>query len=336
MATTENSALYYEFEHFLKGMASLTDSGDHFTFNSVSDCWSDEAGFSPVVRPDGVLAGVQVSPSLSSNNQVDISSGSLNLAGAIVTKSSATGLTCTRGDVSNPFIINSITLTSAGAFSVVPGTPGTAFSESRGVAGGAPFIPVGSIELSQVRLSSSTAGIVLASEIYASPNVHRELANYPVISSIDFVRERESVLFPAGVTFSCAMMCNHTGGVVKGVYAQYYEPEFVEIGRAADFQPSSNSFSTTSNACYGGVVGEVSRSLKAGKFRAYLDDGVSDAILTKEGKKIWFKFLPDRYFPDKYVLTHGFMGVSAKYPAKGSISADFTINSVNPGVRITG
>jgi hypothetical protein len=77
-------------------------------------------------------------------------------------------------------------------------------------------------------------------------------------------------------------------------------------------------------------------SLKSGKFKAFLDNGVSDPILRKEGKKIWFKYFVDRLQIDNYILTQGFLGITVQYPTRGSIFADFTINANDPGKRITG
>jgi hypothetical protein len=162
------------------------------------------------------------------------------------------------------------------------------------------------------------------------------LSSYPVILKTEFARETDTIIGYAGATFSPAMTRSHTGNIPKKVYAQYYEPEFVEVSKATDFQPASNSMSTSSKQYYGGVIGEVSTSLKSGKFRAFLINGISDQILRKEGKKIWFKYFVDRLQSDKYILTHGFLGITTTFPASSSIVADFTINANDPGKRITG
>jgi hypothetical protein len=333
MTTAENSALYYEAGQTFTPMTEMTDSGDHKIFNSDAECWSDEAGFSPLVKSDGVLTGLVVSAA-AGNNLVDVSAGTLNLDGYVMDMASVTNKICARGTDINVCIINSITITSAGAFAVVSGSAGEQFSEVRGADGGPPFIPIGSVEIAQVRLSSITDAPVLASEILAVPNKHRELANYPAILTTDFIREQNGIIGSAGVTFSTPLMCNHSGNTPKNVYAQYCEPEFAEIGRAADFQPAANSLTTSSQPYYGGAIGEVSTALKSGKFKAYLDNGISDPILAKEGKKIWLKYLVDRYQPGNYILTQGFLGITAQYPAKGSIYADFTINATDAGKRI--
>ena len=342
MTTAENSLLYFENGQDFVPMSALTDTGDFMTYNSSAEIWSDEAGFSPVIKPDGILTGLVITPAESgANDRVDMSAGTLNLAGIVTTMTANVDNTCLRGVTSDALVsaicrINSITVTSAGAIAVLSGLDHTAFSEERGANGGPPFIPVGSVEIAQVRFSSITAAPVAGTEIYAAPNRHRESANYPIILKIEFIREQDTIIGSAGVTLSPALMRNHTGNTTKKVYAQYYEPEFTEVSKAADFQPAANSMSTSSKQYYGGVVGEVNMSLKSGKFKAFLDNGVSDPILRKEGKKIWFKYFVDRLQIDNYILTQGFLGITVQYPTRGSIFADFTINANDPGKRITG
>ena len=58
MTTTENSLLYFENGQSFVAMTALTDSGDHKVYNSAAELWSDESGFSPVVKPDGILTGL--------------------------------------------------------------------------------------------------------------------------------------------------------------------------------------------------------------------------------------------------------------------------------------
>ena len=212
MTTAENSVLYYEAGQTYVPMSELTDSGDHKTFDSNAECWSDEAGFSPVIKPDGVLTGLVVTPAASeSNNLVDVSAGTLNLAGVVTTLSASADKACLRGSGSDICRINSITITSAGAVAVVSGVAHTAFSEVRGATGGPPYIPAGSVEIAQVRFSSITAAPVAGSQIMAVPNRHREMANYPSIVRINLFREQDTLIGVAGVDFSTALMRNHTG-----------------------------------------------------------------------------------------------------------------------------
>lgn len=334
MPSAENAILYYEAGQSLVAMVALVDSGDHKKFDSVEELWSDESGFSPDIKPNGVLSGLTVIPAASgSNNLVDVLAGTLNLNGVETVIPADTDVSCTRGLTTDVCMVNSITITSAGAVAVVTGTDGVAFSETRGATGGPPFIPVDSVEIAQVRFSSITAAAVLSTEIKAIPNTHRELATFPTYDA-EFARVESGIMGVAGVLFNSALMTNHTGGIAKRVYAQFYTPEFAQLPKASDFKRAANSKSVSSTQIYGGTIGAVSSSLGQGGFKAYLNDGVTDAILTKEGKKIWFKFFPDR-LKVPYVLTQGYLGVVEQYPAGASIMADCSISSEVQGERVS-
>ena len=158
MATAENAKLQYEAGQNSVAMVELTNSGDETTFTSAATLWSGRSGYAPVVRPNGLLTGGAVIPDASAvNNVVDVAALTCNLAG-VVTSVAAGELTATRPATAVSKVI-SLTVNSSGALAAVAGTDGstTAFSETRAAAGGPPVIPVGSIEIGQVRLTSNTA-----------------------------------------------------------------------------------------------------------------------------------------------------------------------------------
>ena len=340
MPSAENAIIYYEAGQSLVPMVALTDSGDNTIFNSADSLWSDKGGYAPEIKPNGVLTGLVVSPAASGTNDlVDLSGGTLNLNGVVTTITADTDLICLRGATTDVCRINSITITSAGAVAIVSGTDHTAFSETRGATGGPPWIPSGSVEIAQVRFGAIANAAVLATEIKATPNTHRELATYPTYET-EFGRVESGVLGVAGITFNSALMASHsddTGTTVtaKKVYAQYYEPEFTAIPKATDFKRPSNSKSVSSTPIYGGAVGAVSSSLGQGGFKTYLSDGVSDGLLAEEGNKLWFKFKPDR-LKTPYVLSQGYLGIAEQFPAGSSIMADCTISAEVAGSRVSG
>lgn len=340
MPSAGNAIIYYEAGQSLVPMTALTDSGDKKIFNSADELWSDKGGYSPDIKPNGVLTGLVVSPAVSGTNDlVDVSGGALNLNGVVTPVAAGTDKSCLRGLTTDICRINSITITSAGAIAVVSGADHTAFSEVRGANGGPPWIPTGSVELAQVRLGALAAAAVLATEIKAIPNTHREQATFPTYE-IEFGRVASGVMGVAGVTFSSAPMASHsddTGTTIKckKVYAQYYKPELTAIPKSSDFKRPANSKSVSSTQIYGGAVGAVSSSLGQGGFKAYLTDGVSDGLLGEEGNKLWFKFKPDR-LKTPYVITQGYLGVVEQYPAGSSIMADCTISAEVSGNRVSG
>ena len=334
MPSAENAVLYYEAGQSLAPMAALVNSGDNLNYDSQDELWSNRAGFSPDIKANGVLTGLTVSPAAGgASDQVDVSGGTLNLNGVVTTIVAAANKACTRGATVNLYMVNSITITSAGAVAVAAGTASTAPSETRGAAGGPPLIPVDSVELAQVRFTGITAAVVLSEEIRATANLHREIAMFPTYDS-EFSRIEGGIIGLAGIAYSIAPMLNHTGGVAKKVFALYYEPAFTAIPKASDFKRPANSKSVSSTQFYGGAIGAVTTSVGPGSFKAYLNDGVTDGLLSEEGMNLWFKFKPDR-LKAPYVLCQGYLGFVEQYPAGSPIMADCTISAEAAGSRVS-
>jgi len=323
--TAADASLEYEAGQTPTAMSALTDSGDHKKFTSAASLFSGVAGFTPIIRPNGVITGGAVTPGVSTtNDKVDVAALTVYLAGVKTTVAAALDQTITRGATTNICIINSITISSAGAVAVIAGTATTAFSETRGADGGPPFIPVGSVEIAQVRLSSITAAAITAEQIYAVPGTHLERYDYPLF---------EEDYATGTVSFNTALPLSHTGGVPKKVYASYSAPVFAFISNSSNFVAPENAFSSTSKQVYGGTVGSTSKSLAAGGFDAILKNGVSDAVLGLAGKNLWFRFYPDKYQAD-YILCQGTLGVKRDFPADGNINAKCTISPLQAAVNV--
>lgn len=316
MPTAENAKLQYEGGQNVVAMTALTDSGDHIKFTSAASLWSQRSGYAPTVRPNGLLTGGALSTH-ASNNTINVAALTCNLAG-VVTSVVAGTETITR-PASNVAKINSITVDSTGALAVVAGTDGsnTTFSETRGAAAGPPLIPVGSIEIGQVRVTTTTAAPVAASEIYQVVGLHVERADFPLYD----------VDYGSGtVSFLAALDLIHTGPAAKKVYASYASPIFADIALASDFVPAETTHSVSSTPIYGTTLGSSSSTLGQGSFTAFLNDGVTDALVTLKNQILWFKFFPDRY-ASPYLLMQGKLGISRTFPAGDSIQAACTISS---------
>ena len=293
---------------------------------------SNKAGAEPVVAPYGVLTGGVVSTHATSNT-VTVAALTASMAGVsgadangVVTVTAGTG-TVTR-PATNVAKVCSVTIDSTGAIAVVAGTDGAtaAFSETRGAAGGPPFIPVGSIEIAQVRLTTSTAAVVAASEIYQVVGTHRETSGYPVYR-VDYARGK--------VMFADALPAIHTGGVAKKVYIKGSTPLFAPIPQTSDWVPAESTYSINSTNTYDGPVGSASSSLGQASFTAQLKDGITDAFVALKGSNLWFEFRPDR---DKSVpkqLTQGILGISRSNPASGNPSASCTVTPSSATLDVT-
>lgn len=324
--TAENALLKYESGRTFTPMTAMTDSGDHTLFTSAASLWSGRSGSTPNVKPNGLATGGAVIPAVAAgNNNVDVAALTCYLAGVKTTVAADTDVACTR-PATAVSKVNSITVNSSGAIAVVVGTDGatTAFSATRGAAGGPPYIPVGSIEIAQVRFTDDTAAPVLETEIYDVPGTHQELYQQPI-----WTENRKA----GTIEFAAALPLIHTGDLPKGVYVAYYEPIFADIPIASDFVPSANSHTVNSKQYYGVTRGSVSSSLGQGSFTAVLNDGINDPILQEIDQTIFFQFFPDRY-QDSYILDQGKLGIKETYPPGDDITAACTISASEKHTKV--
>ena len=331
--TAENAILYYEAAQSVTAMTALSDSGDHIQYTSAVTMWSDKAGYSPVVRPDGMVSGGVITPDSGLvNNKIDVTAGTCYLIG-VLTSPTAGDLTCARtADAVNPCIITSIIVTAGGAYDVLQGTKGAALSETRAAAGGPPLITVGTIEVGQVRYTSDTDALVTASEIFQTVGTHQERWDYPLWEE-HFGRNQDLTQPGGNIAFLAALPLSHVGPVTKAVYASYAEPQFAEVAPVSDFVPPGNSHSVSSKQVYGGTIGARSSTLNQGSFTAYLQSGVNDALLRLKDYILWFKYYPDRN-KTPYIINQGKLGVVRAFPADDSITANCTISAAEAAVDV--
>ena len=314
MASNEQSIVYFESGVTSFAMQAVTDSGDHINFTTTAKLFSQAEGSAPVVRPNGIVNGGKITPSVGTNS-VEVASLLVNLAG-IETAVNAGSVALTRA-ATNVAKVISITVTSAGALAAVSGTDGasTTFNEVRGAAGAPPLIPVGSVEVGQIRLTSSAAAVVSTNEIFQIDGTHKETADFPIYETIDS---------SGNIKFSAALPLIHTGNVAKAVYASFAEPVFIEQTFANDFVPAEESTSVSSTQVYGATVGTSSKSLSAATFTAILKDGITDPIITKKGQNLWFKYVQDRTkLP--HILTQGRVSLGRTFNASDNPKVTVTI-----------
>jgi hypothetical protein len=337
MATAEQAKLQYEAGQSSTAMTLLTNSGDETTFTSAATLWSGRSGYAPVVRVNGLLTGGLVTvDNGGANNVVDVAALTCNLAG-VVTSVSAGSVSITR-PATAVAKVNSVTVDSTGTLAMVAGTDSatTAFSETRGAAGGPPLIAVGSIEIAQVRVISDTAAAIAASEIFQVVGLHQERADFPLYDINYGPTIVDGVQTKAGgsVTFISALPEIHTGPVPKRVYASYATPIFADVALASDFVPPETSNSVTSTQVYGTTIGAASSTLNQGSFTAYLTNGITDALVQLKNATLWFKFYADRYAAP-YMLTQGKLGIARTFPVADQVQAACTISATVAAVEIS-
>ena len=330
MPTSDNAKIEYEASQSLVAMVALTDSGDATQFDSADELWSNKSGFAPSVKPDGVVTGFVISTD-AANDKVNIAAGTLYQAGVLQSVGAAADEAIARPTLAN--IIYSITVNSSQAIAVVAGTEKAgSFDTTRGAAGGPPLIAVGSTEIGQVKLSSATPGLILASEIKQVIGTSQERYDFPS-NNQQRINVTSGVQANAGVVFVSALPLTHTGVIPKAVYAEYYTPEFAELPNATDFVPAETTNSVTSTQVYNNTIGASSSTLNQSTFTFFPNDGITDAIFKEKDENLFFKFKQDR-LNDPFILQQGKFGIARTFPAADSVQVSATVSTEEAAVEV--
>lgn len=330
MPNASNAQLQYEASQSQVPMVALSDSGDATFFESADYIWSAKSGFTPDVKPDGVITGFSITPDAAAD-QVNIAAGTVYQAGIEQSISAAADEAIARPTLA--YIKYSVTVNSSQAIVVVAGAEhASAFSDTRGADGGPPFIPVGSVEIGQVWLSSASSAVITESEIKQVQGTSQERWDYPVWNE-KRINVTNGVIDFAGIEFVAALPLTHTAGVPKAVYTEYYTPEFAELPDATDFVPAETTHTTTSVAVYGRTIGSSSSTLNQSTFTYYPKDGITDASLKEKNQNILFKFKQDR-LNDPYILQQGTFGISRTFPAGDTIAVSATVSAETEAVEV--
>ena len=332
----DQALIQYESGQELVAMEQLTAGSDNKTFSASESPWSGVAGYEPDIRPDGLMTGGVISAG-TGPDEILVTAATAYQSGVAIEPAAVTQggtpLDLDRdGDPgqTDPYCIYSVVIDGSGDFALVKGAEhASAFSTARGAAGGPPWIPEGQIEVGQIRVTSADAGVVASSEIFQVVGTHTERYDYPMYSED----------YGAGeIEFISALPEIHSDDVgattaTKEVYAEYYTPMFAPLEPASEFVPPETTHSQSSAQVYGGAIGSSSSSLNQGSFTAYLQDGVTDPLLSLKNQKLWFKFLPHR-LRAPYILAQGILGISRTFPAGDSIQAACTLTADGPAIEV--
>lgn len=322
MASNDNAVIYYESGQEAQALEAMTTS-DNQTFEASFAPLSARSGFEPLIAPNGVVNGGAITPAVT-DDTVNVAATLVQMAGLAGADESGR-LTVGAGSVSitrpttDTHQVFSVTVDNTGALAAVAGEQGTSFSETRGADGGPAFIPVDSIEIGQIRVSSQTAAPIDPTEIKQVAGLHVEMADFPVYT-VDYET--------GSIEFAATLPLIHTDGKPKQVHISGFTPLFAPVPDGYDWTPAEESYSVNSQQVYGRAIGSTSISLGQAGFSAVLNDGITDAILSVVGENIWTKFKQDQNrLP--YQLTQGVLGVDRTYPASGNVGATFTQSAVS-------
>ena len=333
MATAKNAKIQIETGQSLTDYTAMSDSGDqqHFTV-ATGEIWSGKSGFTPIVRPNGIVSGRNLLTAGTTNDTVRVAAFSAYAKGTEQSVS-ATSVTIPRPTTGGNYKTISVTMASDGSVSKVAGTQGASQSETRNAAGGPPYIPVNDIEVGQIRVSSSTAAAISADEIYQVEGTHTERFDVPVWDEDNTGRGQAASVAAennAHVKMASALNLDHTGGVAKAIWIKYYEPILSEVSRALNFRPIENTHTVSSTEYYRGTIGSVSSSIGQGGFTALLNDGLTDALVANKDQVLTVKFFADEN-KSAYSLSQGTIGLTRTHPVESQNQAEVTIS----GEKIT-
>lgn len=330
MATAKNAKIEIETGQSLSGAyAVMTDSGDNQIYTvSGGTLWSGKSGFTPSVRPNGVVSGRNLISTHASDDFVSVAAFTAYSKGVLKTVN-AGSLEVTRASTGGYYKVHSITMASGGALAVVEGTEAAALVTTRATAGGPPLIPVNSVELGQVITSSSTSDAIAASEIFQVVGQHTERYDYPTWQEFNVglgESAESSAEKYAHIKFDAVLPEIHTGAVTKKTFIQYYAPQFTELTRTMAFRPVEQAHSVSSQEYYRGSIGSVSSSIGQGGFTALLGDGLTDSIVSEKDNTLTVRFYPDEN-KSAYSLTQGRIGLARTFPFDNQIQAEVTISA---------
>ncbi|MFK5951766.1 MAG: hypothetical protein QM498_01835 [Desulfobacterium sp.] len=329
MGTSEFAKLMMESAQVPFGPTAATDTGDHKIFTVPGKTvFSNKSGKELTVKPDGIVTGRNLLSPHADVNKASVAGFTCNLAG------SEDPITATTGEITRPATdvakVNSYVVSPAGTVSVIAGEDGAtaAFGETRGEAGAPPYIPVGSVELGQVRVAAAADVVIAADEFFQTPGTHTERFDTPTWKEYTLgdgelasTAAKKNAYIELDDVVGDAI---HAGDTYRLVHVQGYTPTFYEISRSVDFQPAENSYSGSSEQVYGETIVTSSSALGTAGFKAKLKNGITDTVSLNEGEVLTFKFYQNRN-KTPYSLTQGKLGIATSFPAPSNVDAAGTI-----------
>ena len=316
----------------------LADSGDQQTFVGSDDIWSIDSGKSPVIRPDGIVSGVNILTPHATQNMFSIAGFTAYVGGELV-EPLVTSETTARA-TTDTHVINSVQMDNTGAITVVKGEEGTAFDMTgRGGDGQPPYIAVGSIEIGMIRTSAQASAVLEASEILQSASDGtQERSDYPAYyapSTLGLgIAATTAAEKHAHVKFVATLPASHTGNLVKGVHATVHVPVFADVEESEGWAPAETSPSVSSKTLYRKVTGSASSSLGTAGFTLYWNDPSSHPLRALDEHTLTFLVHAD-VDETPYCLTQGLIGFASTNPTEDDMGATVTIAASRKTVWFT-
>jgi hypothetical protein len=299
-------------------------------FETSAEFLSAQEDLEPVVRLDGVVSGLTLSPG-SGYNEVDYSDGSVYIKGNTVNVTAGTITDLLRPTVAGQVRVTALTVDENGTVNKTAASAG-ASSTVRGAAGGPPFLPVdevliGYITMSYYGGSASGASTIAASEINDETRERATIPSYEIMYHDGSGSNPTNV---GAIRFATALPLIHAATAAgpgtnrRNVYCSYYAAEFEQVPDARDFS-FDEDVATVRSRAYMDASEETSISIPSwsGTGSVYFDR-VSDLMTLIKNSKRWIKYFPDQDNTD-YWAGRAVMKVSRNLPVDDNLMATLTI-----------
>lgn len=303
MVEVELGASYYPMQALTSVTSPASDVNKKFTTGQTYI--SPIEDYEPDVKLDGVVSGLILTASITVD-AVDFSAGIVNIKGVEVTVAASTLSSIGRPTIDGNVIQNAVVVDENGTVTAVAGIEGTT-SNTRGAAGGPPFLPLDQVLLGYVILGyvAATGGVIItAAEIDAASKERSDIPGYKILyhdgqdernpngsneGCIDFTSVLDQIHNtlddPTGATGAAAD---------RNVYCSWRTPVFEEIPDCMDVT-KGETLATINTLAYGDTYEEkaVSTPSWSASFSYYWSK-VNDIIDVVKNTKRFFKLYPDR------------------------------------------
>jgi hypothetical protein len=247
-------------------------------YSALKKIWNMNEDYAPIVKINGVFSGCNVIGDGVDDN-VQVGAGVLHLAGADITVAADTTVALTRPASAKKAIV-AVIGDDDGVITTLKGTDGDAIDLTGGYggAGQKPLVAVDKAVIRYVALHTDTPGPIPQEDIYLGDS-----ANIPF--EMDPARGL--------VILGEALALNHTGGVARGIYAQYYSQQdsMAKIGELKDakLDITVDTVDTTILSCDWKDVDEALSSWKltASKFKE--NQYFVQKLLTPGQRQFWLE-----------------------------------------------
>lgn len=300
-------------------------------FTTQAEFISPQEDLEPVVRLDGVVSGLTLTPG-SGYNEVDYSAGTVYIKGALVSVTAGTTSDVPRPLVSGNVRVSALTVDSNGDVNRTSGAEGTS-SSTRGEAGAPPFLPVDEVLIGYVTAtyyggSASGASVIAANEINDETRERSTIPSYEVIYHDGSGDNAENV---GVIQLATALPLIHAadktgpGTNARNLYAQYFATEFEQLSGAYDWS-FDEDIATIASKAYGDSAEEKALSTPSwsGTGSVYYDK-VKDILNLVKNSKRWVKYFPDRD-ETPYWCGRAIIKVSRNMPVEDNLTATVTID----------